>query len=219
MARSLESDPEIVTWLVEDNDVFRRATVSLLERTTGISCPMAVPTVEEALAAMDRLEPPDIVLMDIGLPGMSGIEGARLIAARSPSTRVVMLTVHEEDEKIFQAICAGASGYLLKPTSADGVVAALREVYGGAAPINSHIASRVLEMFSRLAVPRTDYGLSAREKEILELMAEGLTLKQIAARLIVSFHTIDTHTRNIYAKLHVHSRSGAVAKALKERLI
>jgi DNA-binding NarL/FixJ family response regulator len=130
-----------------------------------------------------------------------------------------MLTVHEEDEQVFAAICAGASGYLLKPTSPELIVDAVRAVRAGAAPINGYIAGKVLGMFARLAAPGSDYGLTPREKEMLELMVEGLTMKESAGRLCVSYHTIDTHVRNIYEKLHVHSRGGAVAKALRERLV
>lgn len=121
---------------------------------------------------------------------------------------------------MFEAICAGASGYLLKPSSTDDVVRAIQEVRQGAAPINSYIAQKVLNLFTRMAVPHhEDYGLTRRERDVLQLMVDGLTMKKIAERLFVSYYTIDTHVTNIYEKLHVHSRSGAVAKALKERLI
>ena len=130
-----------------------------------------------------------------------------------------MLTVHEEDEKVFEAICAGASGYLLKPASPKQVVQAVRDVRNVAAPINGYIAGKVLGMFARLAAPGPDYGLTAREKEILGLMVEGLTMKEAADRLSLSYHTIDSHVRNVYGKLHVRSRGSAVAKALRERIV
>jgi DNA-binding NarL/FixJ family response regulator len=209
---------EISVWLVEDNDLYRRTIAGLINETDGMACPVAVAQCEDALTALDDLVP-EIVLMDIGLPGVNGIEGTRRLRALSPASRVIMLTVHEEDEKVFDAICAGASGYLLKPSSADQIVEAIKEVRNGAAPINAYIARKMLDMFARLAVPRTDYGLSEREKEILHGMVDGLTMRQIAERLHLSYHTIDTHVRNIYDKLHVHSRSGVVAKALKERLL
>jgi DNA-binding NarL/FixJ family response regulator len=160
--------------------------------------------------------------MDIGLPGIDGIEGTRRIKALSPTTRIIMLTVHEESREIFEAICAGASGYLLKPSSANDISDAVHDALQGAAPINAFIAGKMLEMFARLAEPRSaaeDYGLTAREREILQLLVEGLTVGQIAERLGISFHTVDSHTRNIYAKLHVHTRTSAVAKTLKEHLI
>ncbi len=210
---------EIAVWVVEDNTLYRENTADVLNDTVGIGCPVAVASCEEALAELDGGALPDIVMMDIGLPGMDGIEGARAIRARSPATRVVMLTVHEEDDQVVEAICAGASGYLLKPSSPERIVEAVREVQAGAAPINGFIAGRLLDMFARLVGTRTDYGLTTREKEILEGMVDGLVLKEIAARLNVSYFTVDTHVRNVYEKLHVHSRGGAVAKALRERLV
>jgi DNA-binding NarL/FixJ family response regulator len=210
---------EIHVWVVEDNALYRRSLAALLDGAEGMACPLAVESCEEALAALDAGGAPEIVLMDIGLPGINGIEGARRLRTRSPASRVVMLTVHEEDEKVFDAICAGASGYLLKPASPERIVEAVREVQAGAAPINGYIAGRVLGMFARMAGTPVDYGLTEREKRILELMVDGLTMKESADRLCISYHTIDTHIRNIYDKLHVHSRSGAVAKALRERLV
>jgi DNA-binding NarL/FixJ family response regulator len=208
-------------WLVEDNTTYRRSIARLIEQSGGMTCSLAVVTCEEALAALETRPPPAIVLMDISLPGINGIEGTRRLRTRSPDTRVIMLTVHEESDKVFEAICAGASGYLLKPADAAGIVRAIREVQDGAAPINAFIARKMLDMFSRLSPPESDedYGLSGREREILQLMTADLTLGQIAERLFVSRHTIDTHSRNIYAKLHVHTRIGAVTKALKEGLI
>ncbi len=219
MARMLE---EADVWVVEDKAIFRNAIETLLAKAPGLSCSLSAETCEEALNALELGAAPDIVLMDIGLPGMNGIEGTRRIKALSPTTRIIMLTVHEESQSIFDAICAGASGYLLKPSSAEDIATALHDVQQGAAPINSFIAGKMLEMFARLAEPRSaavDYGLTARELEILELLVESLTVPQIAERLGISFHTVDSHTRNIYAKLHVRTRTAAVAKTLKERLI
>jgi DNA-binding NarL/FixJ family response regulator len=212
----------VTVWVIEDNPLFRRTLAELLEQTPGLRCPVAVDSFEEARLALDEGFAPDIVLMDIGLPGMSGIEATRQVRAQSPTTRVIMLTVHDDDEKIFEAMCAGASGYLLKPSRADQIVDAIRQVEEGAAPMNGYIARRVLDMFARLADSRTpapDYGLTPREKEILQLLVDGLSMKQVAARLELSYHTIDTHQRNIYDKLHVHSRGSAVAKALREKLL
>jgi DNA-binding NarL/FixJ family response regulator len=209
-------------WVVEDKKMFRTALASLLRKTPGLGCSVAVESCEQALDALELGGAPDIVLMDIGLPGIDGIEGTRRIKAISPTTRIIMLTVHEESQKIFDAICAGASGYLLKPSAAEDIAQAVRDVQQGAAPINAFIAGKMLEMFARLAEPRSvteGYGLTAREQEILQLLVESLTVPQIAQRLGISFHTVDSHTRNIYSKLHVHTRTAAVAKALKERLI
>jgi DNA-binding NarL/FixJ family response regulator len=219
---SPSQEPETSVWLVEDKRILRSSLATLIGEQPDMCCPVAVATCEEMLAALDEGLVPDIVLMDIGLPGMSGIEGVRRLRSLTPSTRVIILTIHEEDEKVFDAVCAGASGYLLKPSSPEGIVDAIHQVERGAAPINAYIAQKMLAMFARLAPPRaadTDYHLTRREKEILQLLVDGLTMQQIAGRLYVSYHTVDNHIRNIYEKLHVHSRSGVVAKALKERLL
>ena len=209
----------IRAWIVEDDDFFRDTVREILDGSTGITCSDAFDSCEDALARLHVESPPDVILMDISLPGMSGIEGMQKVHALSPKTAIIMLTVHEDNDKIFEAICAGAGGYLLKPSSPDAIVAAVVSAQKGGAAINPQIANRVLKMFSQLAVPKGEYGLTAREIEILELMVDGLTKKKIAARLFLSYHTVDMHIRNIYSKLHVHSRSGAIAIALKERLI
>lgn len=214
---------ELRVWLVEDQDLYRRTIAELIGATPGMSCPLAADRCERILAELEHQPPPDIVLMDLGLPGMSGIDGIRELTRRAPEVRVIVLTVHEEDEKVFAAICAGASGYLLKTSSSEAILDAVREVQNGAAPINSYIARKLLDRFAELAAPpdagHGSYGLTPRERDILQLMVDGLIMKQIAARLGVSYHTIDTHIRNIYGKLHVSSRSSAVAKALREGLL
>jgi len=206
-------------WIVEDNALLREGIEDTLDLADGLACPVAAESVEEALDALAMGHRPDIVLMDIGLPGMNGIAGAKAIREVASDARIVMLTIHEENDKVVQAICAGASGYLLKPASPARVVEAVREVRDGAAPINGYIAGKVLGMFARLVAPGPDYGLTAREKEVLHLLVDGLTMKEAADRLSLSYHTIDAHIRKVYGKLHVRSRSGAVAKALRERLL
>lgn len=216
------SQNSISVWLVEDQDLYRRTLAELIDSAPDLGCGLAAGSCEQLLESLEARDPPQIVLMDLGLPGMDGVEGIAHIRRLSPTTRVIVLTVHEEDEKVFAAICAGASGYLLKTTTADAVLDAIRDVERGAAPINAYIARKVLDRFAEIAAPRPrteDYGLTAREREVLHLMVDGLIMKQIAARLTVSYHTIDTHIRNIYDKLHVSSRSGAVAKALREGLL
>lgn len=214
--------PVCDVWVVEDKLLYRRALVTLLNETTDLRCGLDTDRCELAVAAVEGGRTPEIVLMDIGLPGMDGIEGTRSIRSLSPTTRVIILTVHEDNEKIFDAICAGASGYLLKPTSTDSIIDAIRQVREGGAPINATIASKMLSLFTRLAEPTSSaeqYGLTKRERQILQLLVDGLTMARIADQLTVSYHTIDTHIRNIYAKLHVRTRGSAVAKAVKERLI
>ena len=145
--------------------------------------------------------------------------GIRLIKERAPKALVVILTVFEDDGKVFQAICAGAAGYLLKTSSGTDITQAVRDALAGGSPMNPRIARRVLDMFSKLAPKQNDYGLSEREKEILLLMTTGLIKKEIADKLTLSVHTVDTYLRRIYEKLAVNTRTGAVAKALKEGLV
>ncbi len=206
-------------WIVEDQDLYRDTLQRLIGDAEDMVCAVAAASCEELLARLEKFGGvPDIVLMDIGLPGISGIEGAARIRELSPTTRVLMLTVHEERENVFDAICAGASGYLLKPTPSHEILRAIRDVSQGAAPINAYIARKLLDAF-RAEGESPNYNLTRREKEILQCMVDGLLMKEIADRLFVSYHTIDTHIRNIYEKLHVRSRSLAVAKAIRERLV
>jgi DNA-binding NarL/FixJ family response regulator len=209
-----------VVWLIEDHADSRRVLARVLNRTATMQCPCTFANCEDALAALQTNPHPDVVLLDIGLPGMSGIEGIRQIKAISPSTHVIMLTVFDDQEKVFNAICAGASGYLLKTVDEDAVAAAIQEVLQGGAPINPRVARLVLNMFtSRSAPPAENFGLSDREREVLELMVQGLVKKEVADRLHLSYHTVDNHFRSIYAKLQVHTRGGAVSKAVSKHLV
>jgi DNA-binding NarL/FixJ family response regulator len=208
----------ISVWLVEDNHTFRNTIARVLNQVGDLECPHHFSNSEDALAALAEGVLPDVVLVDVELPGMDGIQAVQRMKAISPATRIIMLTVFDDHDKIFKAICAGASGYLLKTSPVEKIVESIRDVHAGGAPMTPRVARSVLEMFGRLLVPHRDYGLTAREQKILELMTEGLIKKEIADQLSLSYHTVDTHLRNIYAKLHVNTRSGAVAKALKERL-
>jgi len=208
----------VSVWLVEDNHTFRNTVARVLSRIEGVECSQHFPNAEDALDAMMGGGVPDVILLDVELPGQNGIEAVQKIKSLSPSTRVVMLTVFDDHEKVFKAICAGASGYLLKTSPVDRIVESIHEALAGGAPMTPRVASSVLQMFSKMAQPKQDYGLTEREQKILELMTQGLIKKEIADKLSLSYHTVDTHLRNIYTKLHVHSRTGAVAKAFKERL-
>ena len=210
--------PPVSVWLIEDNHAFRHTVARALGRVEGVECSQLFANAEDALDALLGGGVPDVALVDVELPGQNGIEAVRKIKSISPATRVVMLTVFDDHEKVFKAICAGASGYLLKTSPVDLIVEAIQEALAGGAPMTPRVASAVLKMFSQFAQPRQDYGLTSREQKILELMTNGLIKKEIADRLNLSYHTVDTHLRNIYTKLHVHSRTGAVAKAVKERL-
>lgn len=210
---------EIAVWMIEDDQAFRETILSLVNQTEDLRADGEFSTCEEALVRLENESTPDVILMDIGLPGMDGIEGLRQIKAKSPGTDIIMLTVYEKNDTIFKAICNGASGYLLKGSPAEKIVDAIREVFNGGAPINAQIARKVLDMFSRINSRHEEYELTKREQQILRLLVDGVTTGQIAEKLFLSYYTVDAHIKNIYLKLQVHTRSGAVAKALKERLV
>lgn len=206
-------------WIIEDNEVFRTMSARMINDTDIARCTRTFSTCEDALASLRSEPAPRIVISDVGLPGMNGIEGIRRIKEISPSIHVIILTVYDDAQKVFDAICAGASGYLLKNSLGGTLVGALEDVLQGGSPMNPKVARMVLDQFSRLASgPKKDYGLTDREKETLEMMANGLIMKQIAEKLSISYHTVNSHLRNIYEKLHVNTRGAAVAKALKENL-
>jgi DNA-binding NarL/FixJ family response regulator len=213
------SGESITVWLIEDNATFRRAVMRALDQEGGFQCLGGFSSCEDALGILARQPAPQVILLDVGLPGMSGLDGIALLRESAPQTKVIVLTVFEDEDKIFRAICAGAAGYLLKTAPVEEIARAIRDALGGGAPMNGRIARRVLDMFARFAPARGDYGLTARETQILEAMVKGKTKKEIAALLDLSFHTVDTHLRNIYQKLEVNTRTGAVAKALKEKLV
>jgi DNA-binding NarL/FixJ family response regulator len=173
------------------------------------------------LAALAQsTEKPQVLLLDVGLPGRSGLEVLGDIHNHAPDCRVVILTVFEDEAKISQAISAGACGYLLKTSTPDEIADAIIETFHGGSPMSPHVASSVVKLLARLTKPVTSaIALSPRELELLRCMVEGLTAKEIAARLAISIHTADTHTRNLYSKLSVHSRAAAVARAMREKLV
>jgi DNA-binding NarL/FixJ family response regulator len=206
-------------WIVEDEPTFRQSLRDVLIQQNDIECSHVFSCCEDALTVLQKGDPPDIILIDIGLPGMSGIDGIAKMKDLSPGTEFIVLTIHEEDQKVFEAIRVGASGYLLKISTSDEIVKAIREVRSGGAALSAGIARKILGILTSTRAPRVDYNLTDRENEILHLLSEGLTKKRLADRLFLSPHTVDSHIRNIYSKLHVHSRSNAVAKALREKLI
>ena len=213
-------DHRAPVWVVEDSALYRDTLASLIDRSERFRCAQIFGDGHSAVQALNEgKELPRVILMDLALPGMNGIECTRTIRKRTPSIPVVMLTVNQSNDRIFEAICAGASGYMLKSDTSDDILRGIGTALDGGAAIDGQIARRVLEMFSRMVTPKADYGLSEREREILELLVDGNTKQRIAAHLQLSPHTIDGHVRNIYSKLHVNNRSGAVAKAVKENLL
>ena len=209
----------IEVWMIEDNNAFRNTLSGLLNQTDDIRCTRSFPACEDALTLLTKGATADVVLLDVELPGMNGIDGLRKIKALAPATSVVMLTVFEDHDRVFRAICAGASGYLVKASPFDKIVEAIHQVKAGGSPMSPRVATSVLAMFARMAAPQTDFGLTERERQVLELMRDGLAKKEIAARMELSFHTVDDYLRNIYTKLHVHSQAGAVGKAMKHGLL
>ncbi|MGH7586925.1 MAG: response regulator transcription factor [Gemmatimonadales bacterium] len=213
-------DLRAAIWLVEDNAFYRESLAGLLDRSERYRCGRTFGDGEAALEALELgRELPRLILMDLALPGMSGIDCIRAARLVSPAVPVVMLTVHQSNERIFEAVCAGASGYLLKSASREEILQGIDAVLAGGGAMDAQIARRVLEMFARMGTPHADYGLSEREQQILRCLVDGLTKNAIADQLDLSPHTIDGHVRNIYMKLHVNNRSGAVAKALRENLL
>lgn len=212
------TDP-IQVWLIEDHKTYGERLARALNRLDGIACPQRFTACEDAFAALTSETPPHVLLLDVGLPGINGIDALAQLRQLAPMTAIVILTVFEDDDKIFRAICAGAAGYLLKTSSTEDIAAAIRSAATGGSPINPTIARRVLDMFSQANPPQKDYGLTPREKEILQHLVQGQSTKEAAARLEISYHTADGYIRDIYEKLQVNTRSGVVAKAEKEGLV
>jgi DNA-binding NarL/FixJ family response regulator len=205
--------------IVEDEADIREGLAELIDATEGYCCTGRYRTMEDALARIGG-ELPDVALVDIGLPGMSGIEGIRILKERFPTLHALMLTVYDDDERIFDALCAGATGYLLKKTPSDRLLASLREAVEGGSPMSPEVARRVVELFRQVRPPESaEYDLTPHETRILRMFMEGHNYKTTAAELKVSVNTVAFHVKNIYSKLQVHSKSEAVAKALKAGLI
>lgn len=205
--------------LVEDVKHIREGLALLIGSAPGFVMSGSWGTMEAAVAAIER-RPPDLLLSDLGLPGMSGAEGIRYLKERYPALQVMVLTVYADDEHIFEAICAGASGYLLKDTPPARILAALSELHGGGAPMTPEVARRAIEMFRKVAPPRgAEHDLTPRELELLTLLSEGHSYKTAAAAMELSLDTVRFHIRHVYEKLHVHSKSEAVTLALRRKIL
>jgi DNA-binding NarL/FixJ family response regulator len=201
--------------IIEDDDWIRENLASRIKQTAGFVCAGSYRTGEEALTQLPA-QAPDVVLMDINLPKMYGIECVRQLKALIPSAQVLMLTVYEDSDKIFNSLLAGASGYLLKRTSQAEIVEAIADVHRGNSPMTGHIARKVVQYFNQRGGFGTEVEkLSPREREVLDHLARGVPYKEIADVLSVSIDTVRVHIKGIYGKLHVHSRGEAVAKYMR----
>ena len=197
----------------------REGLTMLINGTPGFHCAGSYRSMREALARIGE-QSADVILTDIGLPGISGIEGARILRERSPGVPILALTVYDNDEKIFAALCAGASGYLLKNTPPAKLLESLKEAVNGGAPMSPEVARRVVKLFRDFHPPeQAEYRLTPQEQQLLKLMVDGHHYKTAAQTLGITASTVSFHLKNIYAKLHVHSKTEAVAKALRERLV
>ncbi len=209
----------VTVGIVEDDASIRESVASLINTAEGFSCKQVFDSVESAIENISD-PPPDVLLMDINLGGMSGIEGVRRFKSIFPQMNILMLTVFEENDKIFQSLCAGASGYLLKRTPPTKLLESILEVHNGGAPMTASVAKKVLNLFTTVAPPTLpEVHLTAREAEILQHLVTGSSYKKISKDLFISFDTVNSHIKKIYEKLQVHSKTEAVAKALKHKIV
>jgi DNA-binding NarL/FixJ family response regulator len=201
--------------IVEDNEKLRCTLARVLNRAEGFTCASQYPSAEDALKDLPNVKP-DVVLMDINLPGMNGVECVRQLKKILPQVQIMMLTVYEDTENIFDALTAGASGYLLKRTTSAELLTAIRDVQRGGSPMTAHIARKVVQSFQRNAPAQPAENLSEREQQVLDLLSQGLMYKEIADKLQISYETVHTYIRRIYEKLRVRTRTEAVAKFLRQ---
>lgn len=209
----------IKTAIIEDQDDIREGLASLIGFTPGFKCTGSYQSMEEALDKIRR-DIPDVILSDIGLPGMDGIQGIKILKERYPKMLILMITVYDDDERIFDALCAGANGYLLKRIPPMRLLESLREAVDGGSPMSPEVASKVIKLFREFRPPETvDYDLTPHETRLLKLLVDGHNYNTAAKELKNSVNTVKFYIKRIYEKLQVHSKSEAVAKALKERLL
>lgn len=218
--RRIQNMPEIKVALCEDNEVFRDSLLQFIDDTPGYRVTASLCSAETILDVISA-EEPDVILMDIDMPGINGIKATGLIKSRFPQINVLILTVYEDDQKIFDAILAGATGYLLKKTPPARILEAIAEVQQGGASMSASIVKKVISFFNQqdIASQSNEYTLSQRELSILKCLVNGDSYKMIADHCKISIGTVRSHINNIYKKLHINSKSEAVAKAIKEKLV
>ena len=206
--------------IFEDNRSLLDGLAAMIGGTAGFECVGAFPNCNNLLKNISSAKP-DVVLMDIEMPGINGIEAVAMIKEEHPDMKILMQTIFDDDEKIFNSICAGAEGYILKHTSPAEIMEAIREIHEGGSPMTPSIANRVLKMVKTRPEPtrKESFALSEREKEILNCLVKGMSYKMIADTCFISIETVNVHIKNIYRKLHVHSKSEAVAKAIRGRIV
>jgi len=206
--------------IIEDRREIREGLGMLIDGTEGFRCTCKFSSMEEGLRRLKADDLPDVMLSDIGLPGMDGIEGIKVLKEKFPELLIVMLSIYDDDERIFNALCAGAGGYLLKKTPPVRLLESLKEAVAGGSPMSPEVARRVITLFRDIRPPeRADYDLTAHETRLLKMLVEGHNYKTAAVELNVTVHAVSFHMRRIYEKLQVHSKSEAVSVALRDRLI
>jgi RNA polymerase sigma factor (sigma-70 family) len=205
----------ITVSIVEDSEKLRGTLARVLNRAEGFKCVSQYPSAEDALKDLPTTKP-EVVLMDINLPGINGVECVRQLKKIAPEILIIMLTVYEDTENIFDALAAGASGYLLKRTTGPELLDAIREVQRGGSPMTTHIARKVVQSFQKAPPAQAAENLSEREQQVLDLLSKGLMYKEIADKLQISYETVHTYIRRIYEKLSVRTRTEAVAKFLRQ---
>lgn len=203
-------------WIVEDDLFFKESLEDLVESEPEFQLICSVNSIEKALEGFGKYDAPRVVLQDIGLPGLSGIDAIPLFKEKYPEVAIIMLTIFDDDQRVFEAVKAGADGYLLKRTPGEDLIRGIHEVLQGGAPISPSIARQIMQM---LAPRKQQEKLTEREHTILKHLVEGHTIDQIGEMLFISRHTVDTHTKNIYRKLQVHNRSSLTSKAIRDRMV
>jgi len=210
---------KIKVTIFDDNRSLRQGLYQLIDGSEGYECAGAFENCSNLLKDIENTKP-DVVLMDIQMPGITGIEAVKILREKYPDLKILMQTIFEESDKIFQSILAGASGYILKNTSPSRILDFIKETYEGGAPMSPSVATKVLKMVGQQPVEKTNsFNLSEREKEILSCLVKGMSYKLIADACFISIDTVRGHIRNIYEKLHVHSKGEAIATAIKDRIV